>query len=61
MNRDTMEFLHTRRSLEGNILSEISYCMYTEGNLYDVMQEFRRFLLAVSFQPGSIDEYIKAE
>ncbi len=57
-----MEFRHYHEDLLGNITTSISYKIHQDGGtLDDVMQEFRRFLLAVSYHPDSIDKYIEAE
>lgn len=54
-------FTHTHENMHGEVVNEIVYKVHEEGNLHDLMQDFRRFLLAVSYQPGSIDQYIEAE
>ncbi len=56
-----MTFTHSHTDLQGNIVSSITYTVYDDGGIHDVMQEFRRFLLAVSFQPETVDKYIEAE
>ncbi len=40
---------------------EVKMTIHKVEGLSEVMQEFRHFLLAIGFQPGSIDEYIEAE
>jgi len=59
--RNVMEFKYTSRDLQGNELAEISYKVYEGSGIDEVMQEFRRFLLAVSFAPETVDKYIEAE
>lgn len=56
-----MTFTHTHKDLHGNVVSEIEYKVHDDGGIHDVMQEFRRFLLAVSYQPETVDKYIEAE
>jgi hypothetical protein len=56
-----MTFTHSHQDLQGNTVSSITYTVYDDGGIHDVMQEFRRFLLAVSFQPETVDKYIEAE
>lgn len=56
-----MTFTHSHQDLKGNITSSIEYTVHEEGDIDDVMQEFRLFLLAVSFQPTTVDKYIKSE
>ena len=41
--------------------TEIEYTVEDGGDIHDLMQAFRRFLLAVSYHPETIDLYIKAE
>lgn len=41
--------------------SEVIVTASNLESLPDVMQEFRRFLLAVGFQEANIKEYIEAE
>lgn len=54
-------FTQSHVDLNGHLVNEIVYTVHNEGNIHDLMQDFRRFLLAVSYQPGSIDQYIEAE
>jgi hypothetical protein len=56
-----IEFKHEFKNIRGELVSEVSMKIYADEGLDDIVQEFRRFLLAVSFQPGSIDKYIEAE
>lgn len=56
-----MTFKHKHIDYLGNVVSEIEYKVYGDEGIDSVMQEFRRFLLAVSFQPGTVDKYIEAE
>lgn len=56
-----MTFTHSQTDLQGNIVSSITYTVYDDGGIDEVMQEFRRFLLAVSFHPNTVDKYIEAE
>lgn len=56
-----MEFRHVHTNLQGKPTVEIVYTIKDVGDLKEVMQEFRNFLLAVSYQPGSVDQYIEAE
>lgn len=56
-----MEFKCVHEDFAGRPQTEITYIIHDDADLHAVMTEFRRFLLAASFQPGSIDEYIKAE
>ncbi len=60
-NRNELTFTHVRRNFQGDIETQIKYSIFNEGGIDEVMQEFRRFLLAVSFHPNSISEYIKEE
>lgn len=53
-------FNHVHKDLQGNVAVEIEYRVHEECGIHDIMQEFRRFLLAVSFNSASIDEYIEA-
>jgi len=56
-----MTFSHSRKDLHGNIISHLTYTVYEDSGIHDVMQEFRRFLLAVSFHPKTVDKYIETE
>ena len=56
-----MTFKHSHTDPAGNIVSELEYTVHEDGSITDVMQEFRRFLLAVSFHPETVDKYIEAE
>ncbi len=56
-----MVFTHVHKDLYDNIENNIVYTVHNDASIHQVMQDFRRFLLAVSFQPGSIDQYIEAE
>ncbi len=56
-----MEFRHVHEGLGGEVNTSISYKVYDSDSLDEVMQEFRRFLLAVSFHPDSVEKYIPAE
>lgn len=57
-----MEFKYKHMSLHGKLESEITYTIYNkDGGLNTIMQEFRRFLLAVSFHSDAISEYIEEE
>lgn len=56
-----MTFSHSHKDLHGNIISQLTYTLYEDSGIHDVMQEFRRFLLAVSFQPETVNKYIEAE
>lgn len=57
-----MTFTYSNTDLQGNTRSAITYTVYDEdAGIHTVMQEFRRFLLAASFHPETIDEYIEAE
>lgn len=53
-----MEFRSVHKSVKGEIEEEINFALDDDSDLHDVMQAFRRFLLAVGFQP---DNYIEAE
>ncbi len=54
-------FKHIHKNFEDDIESDVEYTVYGDPDIHRVMQEFRRFLLAVSFQPATIDKYIEAE
>lgn len=56
-----MTFTHTHQDLKGLTEASVTVTLYNDGSIHDVMQEFRRFLLAVSFQPETVDKYIEAE
>lgn len=56
-----MTFSHSDIDLQGNIVSSITYTVHQDSGIHDVMQEFRRFLLAVSFHPDTVTQYIEAE
>lgn len=56
-----IEFKHEFKNIRGELVSEVSMKIHEDESLEDIMQEFRRFLLAVSFQPVSVDKYIDAE
>lgn len=56
-----MTFTHTHTDLQGNAVSSITYTAHNDESIHEVMQKFRRFLLAVSFQPETVDQYIEAE
>lgn len=56
-----MEFKHTHTDIQGNITSNISYVLEDDSGISEVIEAFRYFLLAVSFQPATIDEYIGGE
>ena len=55
-----MIFLHLNNDIKGKPISEIEYMVHEDSDIHEVMQEFRRFLLAVSFQPATVDKYIEA-
>lgn len=55
-----MEFKYTHKDIRGEISTEISYVTHDADDLHSVMQEFRHFLLAVSFHPDSVEKYIEA-
>ncbi len=56
-----MAFTHTHEDLKGNVTSSVQCIVYDDSGIHEVMQQFRGFLLAVSFQPATIDKYIEAE
>ena len=39
----------------------ITFSLYEDLNLHDLILEFRYFLLAIGYQPENINEYIEAE
>ena len=45
----------------GKVTTEITYKVHNDSHIHDVMQQFRNFLLAVSFTPGTVDQYIESE
>ncbi len=55
-----MIFKHIHKDLQGQIISEITYEVHQESGLDEVMQEFRQFLLAVSYHPDTVSKYIEA-
>ncbi len=48
-------------SLSGRLDSTISYTIYKESSLPDIVHDFRLFLLAIGFQDESISNYINKE
>lgn len=56
-----MTFKYTHTNLSGRLVSQVEHIIYDSGDIHEVMQEFRRFLLAVSYHPDSISEYVEAE
>ena len=56
-----MTFTHTHKDLDGNVVVEIEHKIHSDNGLDDIMQEFRRFLLAVSYSTATVDKYIEAE
>ena len=56
-----IEFKYIHTDLNGQLSTEISHKVHSDEGLQDVIQEFRRFLLAVSYHPDSVDQYIEAE
>lgn len=42
-------------------LSDVTFEVINDVTVHELMGEFKKFLLAVGFQPGSIDEYIQKE
>lgn len=54
-----MTFTHSHTDLNGNVTTEIKYTVHEDGGIDEVMQEFRLFLLAVSFCPETVDKYIE--
>jgi len=56
-----MEFKHTHTNFKGDVESEITYTILQDCSLHDVMQEFRCFLLAVSYSPEGVSKYIPEE
>lgn len=42
-------------------LSDVTFEVINDVTVHELMGEFKKFLLAVGFQPGSIDEYIQNE
>lgn len=55
-----MTFTHTHEDTRGNIVDSIQCILYEDEGIHGIMQTFRRFLLAVSFQPETVDQYIEA-
>lgn len=49
------------RDVHDEISTEITFKLNNDSGIHEVMQEFRRFLLAVSFTPGTVDQYIEAD
>lgn len=56
-----MTFTHIHQDLRGITEASVTVTLYNDIGIHEVMQEFRRFLLAVSFHPETIDNYIEAE
>ena len=56
-----MTFTHTHEDLRGNTVSTVQMVVYEDSTISDVLQEFRRFLLAVSFSPETVDRHIEPE
>jgi hypothetical protein len=55
-----IEFKHEHIDLYGKSQSEITYVSHSEG-LDEVVQDFRNFLLAIGYQPESVDRYIEVD
>lgn len=56
-----MIFKHAHCDLGNRLTSEIEYTVHNEGDIHEVMNEFRQFLLAVGYHPETVERYIKAE
>ncbi len=56
-----MTFKYEYEDLRDKLACEIEYTLHDDSSIHEVMQNFRRFLLAVSFHPESVDEYIEAD
>lgn len=55
------KFEHEHTSFCNDPESSVSMVLHNDASLNDVVQEFRKFLLAVGFHPSSVDNYIEAE
>lgn len=54
-----IEFKYEFNDLSGHKTIEIHHVTYA-SELEQIMQDMRYFLLAIGFQPNSIDNYIEA-
>lgn len=54
-------FIHKHKNYRGEIVSDVTYTVHQDASLQEVMQEFRNFLLAMSFHPDTVDTYIEAD
>lgn len=57
----SMEFKCTHRDLQGRDTTVVTYTVLETGDIYDVMQEFKYFLLATGFQPETVNKVIPEE
>jgi hypothetical protein len=57
-----LEFKNTHTDWKDDRVCEtVQLIVYDDETLSEVMQSFRKFLLAVGYHPESINEYIEAE
>lgn len=54
-----IQFKYIHKALNGKPLSRITYEVLEEGgDIYDMMQEYKHFLLAIGFTPDTVKEVI---
>ncbi len=51
---------HKHKDIYGKVVSEITMCS-EEADLSEVMDDIKRFLIAVGFHPESVSKYIPEE
>ena len=56
-----MTFTNYNKDHKGDTTSSVSLTVHNDASIHDVMLEFRRFLLACSYAPSSVDLYIEEE
>ena len=57
----TIKFTYENRSFTNDVKSVVEYTIHEDQSLDELMEDFKRFLLAAGFQPCSIKEYIPEE
>lgn len=55
----TLSAEHT--DIPGNLVSTVTYSIYNEPSLPELMQEIKTFLMAIGYHPNNIKEYIGDE
>lgn len=56
-----IEYKYTNKSKVKFLANSVVYKSYTDGDIHEVMMDFRRFLLAVGYCEETINKYIEAE